>query len=308
MKKQSFESKAKIAGVVVLYNPDNDVIDNISSYIDQIELLFAVDNSDVVAPVIERLKENKKIIYISNNGNLGIAKALNIGATNAIELGCDFLLTMDQDSSASTGMIDEMLRCLEEQDIPKVGIVSPIHLIGINVLPEDGRGCEDVLTVWTSGNLLNLNVYKEVGPFFDELFIDFVDHEYCMRLNHRGYRVVQSCKAVLNHRIGQNIKKHKLLHLSLISSNHSHIRRYYITRNRFFVNKIYKKIFPEFYIDDMKKFLAEIITILLFEDHKFSKIGMIIKGYIDFVTGKIGRIDSRISVKQVNFERYGLSR
>lgn len=37
----------KLAGVVVLYNPDQKVLDNISSYIDELDVLYLVDNSSV---------------------------------------------------------------------------------------------------------------------------------------------------------------------------------------------------------------------------------------------------------------------
>jgi len=36
----------KIAGVIVLYNPNEEVIDNIKSYLEDIEILYAVDNSE----------------------------------------------------------------------------------------------------------------------------------------------------------------------------------------------------------------------------------------------------------------------
>ena len=36
----------KLAGVVVLYNPDQKVLDNISSYIDELDVLYLVDNSN----------------------------------------------------------------------------------------------------------------------------------------------------------------------------------------------------------------------------------------------------------------------
>ena len=38
--------KIKLAGVVVLYNPDDNYIDNINSYINDIDLLYIIDNSE----------------------------------------------------------------------------------------------------------------------------------------------------------------------------------------------------------------------------------------------------------------------
>ena len=48
----------KVAGVVVLYHPDESVLENIKTYIDDIDLLFAVDNSDKKnIKIVESLKK-----------------------------------------------------------------------------------------------------------------------------------------------------------------------------------------------------------------------------------------------------------
>ena len=35
----------KLAGVVVVYNPPNEVINNMKSYLDELDILFVIDNS-----------------------------------------------------------------------------------------------------------------------------------------------------------------------------------------------------------------------------------------------------------------------
>ena len=86
-----------IQGVVVLYNPDYTILDNIKSYLDGIEKLYIVDNSETKNhELINKIVSiSAKCIYIDNNGNQGIAHALNVGAQKAIEDGADWLLTMD---------------------------------------------------------------------------------------------------------------------------------------------------------------------------------------------------------------------
>ena len=54
----------KVAGVVVLYNPTNEDISNIDSYINDIDLLYVMDNSGNKND--KRLPKNKKIKYIFN--------------------------------------------------------------------------------------------------------------------------------------------------------------------------------------------------------------------------------------------------
>jgi len=282
--------RPKIAAVVVLYNPDDLVCDNIRSYLDQVDVLYVVDNSDRESAFLEPLKAEEKIHYLPNGHNLGIAKALNIGAERAIREGCRYLLTMDQDSSATAGMVDALLACLGPGAESQVGIVSPFHLTDIDTVPVDGPPCEVILTAWTSGNLLNLKIYGIVGPFRDDFFIDFVDHEYCLRLQVHGYRVIQANQAILHHSIGTDLKKNRFLHLTLITSNHSYIRRYYITRNRFWVRKHYGRQFPEFFRTDAKRFIAELVNILLFEHDRCRKYLMICRGYWDYLTGKMGSL------------------
>ena len=72
----------RIAGVVVLYNPREDVLGSIGSYISQIEVLFAVDNSEHPDPAVtDRIRNAGNVVYLWNGGNAGIAAALNIGAS-----------------------------------------------------------------------------------------------------------------------------------------------------------------------------------------------------------------------------------
>lgn len=117
------------AGTIVLYDPNKaEVLENIDSYIDEIDKLYIIDNS---------LNDNsslfvnydKKIEYVWNRDNLGIAKALNIAAGKAIKDGFSWLLTMDQDSKFEKGT----LRILEDyindnfNNNSKIAIVSPFH-------------------------------------------------------------------------------------------------------------------------------------------------------------------------------------
>ena len=63
------------AGLVVLYNPDRNVIENIQSYIRQLSKLYVVDNSEVCKnKIIENIKAFNNSKYIFNSENLGIAK------------------------------------------------------------------------------------------------------------------------------------------------------------------------------------------------------------------------------------------
>ncbi len=90
-----------ISAVVILYNPEDEVFENINSYGDSVEKIFVIDNSEVYNnKLILMLLDlyGDKLVYVNNRSNLGIATALNIGVDLALNSNSDWVLTMDQDS------------------------------------------------------------------------------------------------------------------------------------------------------------------------------------------------------------------
>ena len=180
-------TKYGVAAVVVLYRPEQSVIDNISTYSDQVDIVLAVDNSE--SPnndIVFKIKENKKIEYIKNDGNKGVAHALNLAAILAIKRNFRFLLTMDQDTRLGPGTVSTLINLIESVDGNNIGIISPIHFEQMN-----SPKLSYVLFTMTSANLLNLTIYQKIGPFREDFFIDHIDHEYCLRLNTKGFKVAQ---------------------------------------------------------------------------------------------------------------------
>ncbi len=67
-----------IAAVVVLYNPAENFIRNIYTYIDQVSLLVIVDNSENPdSSFYKSLESHANVKLIVNNENTGIAKSIN---------------------------------------------------------------------------------------------------------------------------------------------------------------------------------------------------------------------------------------
>ena len=66
----------KFCGVVVWYNPADDVLNNINSYITEIEKLYIIDNSkDNHNNLLADYKYQNKCEYISLHKNLGFRVA-----------------------------------------------------------------------------------------------------------------------------------------------------------------------------------------------------------------------------------------
>ena len=275
----------KIACVVVFYNPSNENISNIENYKNSVDKIYIVDNS---YDNIKRVACSEKITYIKLKENFGIAKALNIGAENAIKDGYKWLLTLDQDSSINSKIIDELKKYLiKNQTKQNIGLISPYQEIGsLEKKPNASR--EEMIDIMTSGNIINLEVYQKIGGFKDWLFIDLVDTDYCMNLNKNNYKVIRLNNIIMKHSLG-NLKIHKLLGKQYECYNHNPLRRYYIVRNTLYIRDMYQDLFPEYTKHLIRVQKGQVKRIILFEKNKVKKLYMMYKGYRDYKKNKKGK-------------------
>ena len=265
-------NKIKIASVVVLYNPSQENINNISLYKKEVDRIYIVDNTD---DNIKRINNTQKLKYIKLGENKGIAYALNIGAKKAIEDGYKWLLTMDQDSKMTEDIIVKMKDFLISTKEENVGLISPY---------QDIDSKEDNITKGQRDD------YKKIGGFKDWLFIDCVDTDYCMNLHKHGYKVLRLNRIVMKHELG-NLVVHKLFNKEYPCYNHNPIRRYYIVRNNLYINSLYKNLYPEYCKRLLRIQKGQVKRIIVFEKNKFQKLRMMYKGYRDYKKGIKGKLE-----------------
>ena len=276
--------KLKVAGAVVLYNPTDKDISNIDSYINDIDILYVMDNSNEKNDA--RLPKNKKIKYIFNNANLGIAEPLNKAADLARKENINWLLTMDQDTTFNKGVIEEIKARILDTDCTNIGIVTPWHKTKLKIEKPHSK-IDYPLDVMTSGNFLNLDIHKKIGGFKEYLFIDGVDIEYCLNLAKNGYKILRFNDLEIDHNLG-NIFYRKFFKKDLLITNHSAMRRYYQCRNYHYIRDLYINDFPDF-CRILVKFKSILLGIILYEKGKFNKIKAYRKGYKDYKRGKKGK-------------------
>ena len=286
----------KVAAIIVSYNPDSNLFDSINLLLNQVEKVIIVDNGskEKYVKYIKSINEDK-IEIILNKENLGIATALNIGVRKALENGYEWILTMDQDSKASPDMVKKMFNVYnsinreERKDI--LSIFPNFVDERIQSIEENSNmnSYEYVDADITSGNLLRKEVFEKVGFFDDSLFIDLVDTDFCMRLNEKGIKMIKIRDAVLYHSLGES-KTIKGILGSFNTSNHSALRRYYMTRNRFYIWEMYKGLNSFTLNRDKKLFKKEFVKIILGEKDKVNKIKMVLRGYKDYKKGIKGKL------------------
>lgn len=274
----------KIAGVVVLYNPDDSVVLNINSYIKDIELLYVFDNSEVKTNLIEEIKKINKVKYFSVGKNMGIGYALNYVCDIAVREGYDWILIMDQDSCFEPNGVLKMTSEFEKNiglDKEKIGVISPLIVYEGDKMEDEGNGnFRKIPIAINSGSLLNLKAFLNAGKFREDYFLDRIDFEYSLRLKKFGYELLRHCGSRLYHKLG-NLKVYNFLGFKIRVTNHNPIRHYYMTKNAIDIVKNYFKYFPFHCIYEMKSIVFDLCKVVLFEKDKFKKIKMIFKGIFD---------------------------
>ena len=289
-----------VAGVTVLYHPTSEHISNLSSYVDQLGRLYVVDNSDAgnFAAIRSELSPRQfdKITYMPNYGNRGIAWALNRGALTARKHGYTHLLTMDQDTGVPAGTVDALKTVFERlrREGKQIGLVAA-HAVPPAFFPPDYRVpnpealyVDYPLIVPTSGNLICLGAHGHVGGFDEEYFIDDVDFEYCLKLKKSGYLAAWLPQLLVAHHWGEVTRHDFLFWKNWAASHHSPLRRYYITRNRLYSLRRYKKDIPEMKRLYWRMTYEEWRGILLFEKQKIKKILSAIIGTVHFLADRKG--------------------
>lgn len=275
----------KLAAVVVFYHPNDENIENIKNYERFVDKFYIVDNS---SDDINYYKSNKKVEYIKYGDNKGIATALNEGARRAIEDGYQWLLTMDQDSKITGNIIKQMEQYLMKHADEKIGLVSPYHDIHSDEIVLDVEA-EEMIEVMTSGNIISLKAYQDVGGFKDWLFIDCVDTDYCMNLNMHGYKVLRLNRVRMEHHLG-NLEVHSLFGKKYPCYNHGPIRRYYIVRNNLYIRQMYGNVYPDYCAYLIRVQRGQVKRIIAFETQKVQKLKMMYQGYKDFKKGIKGKL------------------
>jgi rhamnosyltransferase len=293
--------RAAICAVVVTYFPKAGCAENLAALAPQVGRLVIFDNgssAESLAPV-EAAAQQLGATLTRFTSNLGIATALNAGLRFAREHGFRWLATFDQDSRCTPGMIEEMTRVFESYPQPhKVAVITPYHVdrrLGFAIRERGteaaGEDWRIIPTTMTSGNLLNVAIATAVGGFDDSLFIDYVDHEMCLRLRSHGYRILEASRARLLHSLG-SIERRMLLFIRVTVTNQPVVRHYYRTRNRLIVWRQYWRREPVWAIRDIRRFLLETVCVALYERQVREKFPMILRGLRDGWRNVRGALDS----------------
>jgi rhamnosyltransferase len=229
-----------------------------------------------------------------------MARALNQAVQWARSKGFPLILTLDHDSEATPGMVDKLVQAyatLQRQGMQNVGLVganpfdqnAQLFLLDYPPMKDSGMPLEEGELI-SSGSLIMSQVFDAIGFFNEDLFIYYVDDDFCLRLRRGGFRVFRCPEAVLLHKEGSK-EIRKFLWRKAYYDHYGKHARYYLTRNTFYMMKKHD-LSPSYTGQIIRRLCNDHLKILLFDRERFSVLWFSLKGLIDALRGRFGGLNS----------------
>jgi rhamnosyltransferase len=285
----------RICAVMVVYNPDSTLEQNIRALLNEVARLIVVDNrsEQPTRSRIAALAPTCNFEVIWNKENIGLAAGLNVGIRRALsDEHYAWIATFDQDSRVSPGYGETMLAAYALCPFrDEVALIAPRHVLSSETAADKlqpGRPeFQEIPVTLQSGSLFSRSALNDVGLFDESFFIDYVDFDFCLRLRKRGCRIIEATRAPLYHRVGTPTT-HTFLNETCMVFNHSPVRRYYTVRNRLRVYARYLLSDPRWIGHDIWSWFKEIVKLVLFEENRLEKMAYMARGGWDALRGRHG--------------------
>lgn len=278
--------------LVTLYNPSEKEFNNCRILSQQVDTVILCDNSQESHETV--FQNEKNIIYITKNENLGLGAAFNVALKNDTYgwKDDDLIIFFDQDSQIGEGYIqalqDEYRKI--ETLIPNLGCLGPVFYNTSNGRTERPRQKKnitdetyEVSNTITSSLMMRYGNLKRIDFWNEKVFLDLADWDLCWRMLKAGMVCCMTEKVVLHHSVGNGEKKVGPIKLRVGQP----FREYYQTRDALY-------LLQENYVPlKMRLRLIANVTIrpvvhYLMLDDKKSRMKFIRRGINDYKKGVHG--------------------
>ena len=287
-----------IATVYVTYNPEIKRLEkSIKSIVSQVRKIYIVDNTPNKDLRLDSFQNEKvEIIYLGDN--FGIAYAQNIGIKKALDENSEYIMLSDQDTIYPNNYISDMTKIFDTHN--NVGAIAPRFIDNMKK-SSDGfisltpiifkqffpqSGLYEVMQVIASGKILNAKYLNDIGLMDEDLFIDWVDLEWCWRARKKGYKIIGNADVVIEHQLGDSSKDIGFREVNL----RSFVRHYYITRNAFYLSLYSKDLDILHRITLFFKSFRYIVGYPILAKPHFTNFKYVLLGFWHGVTKRLGKL------------------
>ncbi len=277
-------SSRHLHAVVVAFNPDPDFSNRLARLTTQFEKVWIVNNGDPLnlPSVIPSSSQRHSALVIDMHGNAGIAAAINAGVRAAAVAGAAWAALFDQDSICPDGFADVGFAAIEwAADHAQVALFAPIFADSGNIYQRpknsDVERYPMVEEAITSGSFVRLSTFLALGGYDESFFIDFVDHDYMLRLNQTGHEA-RSLPIELIHSIGKGERK-SFFGKSFVTTHHSPGRLFASGHNM--MKLIFRHSFrsPRMCLKLSTREVLRILKIIIYESDRVIKVKAWFSGF-----------------------------
>jgi rhamnosyltransferase len=264
----------KLLAVVVAYNPDENFLRNIKSYLEDVNFLIIWENS----PLPEKENYQKelsddadKIRFMGTGKNVGLGKAYNDAVGYAKEHDYTHIMTMDQDSYFIN--FKGYRANIEKETDETIGMLLPmVNLDGVY----EYEPLEAKLGM-QSGAVFPLRILDKIGLFREDFFIGGIDHEITFRVRKYGYNLMRYSNCNMIHAVGSG-RIVSIFNRQFELIENSPLRRFYTIRNECILFREYPEEMKKNRFFFLKLQIKEALKIILWEKEKTAKIAAMLKG------------------------------
>lgn len=304
----------QVLAVVVCYNPQPPALKVLVDALCQQGVSVAlVDNASSNLAEIETIvSQASQSIELTRMGeNLGLGAAHNVGVELARQQGYGYVLLLDQDSVPLQQMVENLLAAHQHKSAQhKVSAVGATYLNADNGAESffvrfgalkfrrqycgdrDSHGCIEADFLISSGSLISLEAFTEIGVMDEALFIDHVDTEWFLRARAKGFQAFGVCDAMMQHGLGETTHQ---IHFGGAQGGrqrnvpqHKPFRYYYIFRNSVL---LYKRRYASLLWkwNDVQRLCMIALMFGLMVAPRRQNARMMWHGLLDGIRGKTGK-------------------
>lgn len=266
----------------------------------QVDGICIIDNGGLDESLLEENQISCDLIVKHLESNQGIAKATNIGFDFLSAKSVDYVLLSDQDTIYPSDYVRNFISYVTvnvEKDVAAFCPVffdnissefKPLYIKNSGFLRKVSVKKEPmpVFQAIASGLVVDIKKIREIGGMNESLFIDYVDFEWCWKINKAGYKILCLPQMKISHNLGSGVVSVGAKKIS----EHSSLRYYYITRNTFYLS-LHSKYIP--LLMKMQLFIkacAYPIGYSIFCKPHLKNAQYTLKGMLHGILGKLGKL------------------
>lgn len=214
---------------IVTFNCDPKRIETVlSSCLYEFDHIFIYCNNRFDHSICNKISSgnqllHQKVTILDHIGDLGLARAQNYLVRKAAKEGLKWCTFLDQDSVCTN--IKSALKAHDLTNDNKMTVF-------VAKYPNNGIKLFGRRKFYNSSSItINLDFFFAVGGFTDDLFIDWVDFEFCDRVYSSSGTFVELPEIEFDHQLG--LGKVRVLGICLHKRND--VRYFYIVRNALYL-------------------------------------------------------------------------